>query len=45
MKNINLLIWDQMDILRDGNTTDEDYMKLCRECIHSNDIRFVLKIK
>lgn len=45
MKKINLLIWDQMDILRDGNTTDEEYIKLCRECIDSNDIRFRIKNK
>ena len=45
MKKINLLIWEQMDVLRDGNTSDEDYMKLCRECIESNDIRFRIKNK
>jgi hypothetical protein len=45
MKKINLLIWDQMDILRDGNTSDEDYMILCRKCIDSNDIRFRIKNK
>ena len=45
MKKINLLIWDQMDVLRDGNTYDEDYMKLCRECIETNDIRFRIKNK
>tara|TARA_R110002096_G_scaffold38123_2_gene105575 strand:- start:304 stop:954 length:651 start_codon:yes stop_codon:yes gene_type:complete len=45
MKKINLIIWHQMDVLRDGNTSDEDYMKLCRECIESNDIRFRIKKK
>ena len=45
MKKVNLLIWDQMDILRDGNISDEDYTKLCRECIDSNDIRFRIKNK
>ena len=45
MKKINLIIWEQMDILRDGNTSNEDYMKLCRECIDSNDIRFRIKNK
>lgn len=45
MKKINLIIWDQMDVLRDGNTSDEDYMKLCKECIESNDIRFRIKNK
>jgi hypothetical protein len=45
MKKINLIIWDQMDILRDGTISNEDYMKLCRECIDSNDIRFRIKNK
>jgi hypothetical protein len=45
MKKINLIIWHQMDVLRDGNTIDEDYMKLCRECIERNDIRFRIKNK
>ena len=45
MKKVNLLIWDQMDILRDGSISDEDYTKLCRECIDSNDIRFRIKNK
>lgn len=45
MKKINIIIWDQMDILRDGTTSDEVYMKLCKECIQSNDIRFRIKNK
>ena len=45
MKKVNLLIWNQMDILRDENISDEDYIKLCRECIDSNDIRFRIKNK
>jgi hypothetical protein len=45
MKKINLLIWDQMDKIRDGNTSDEDYLILCRKCIDSNDIRFRIKNK
>ena len=45
MKKINLIIWHQMDVLRDGTTSDEDYMKLCKECIESNDIRFRIKNK
>ena len=45
MKKINLLIWHQMDVLRDGTTSDKDYMKLCKECIESNDIRFRIKNK
>ena len=45
MKKINLIIWDQMDVLRDGTTNDELYMKLCKECIDNNDIRFRIKNK
>ncbi len=45
MKKMNLIIWNQMDVLRDGTTSDEDYMKLCKECIESNDIRFRIKNK
>jgi len=45
MKKVNLLIWDQMDILRDGSISDEDYTKLCRECVDSNDVRFRIKNK
>lgn len=45
MKKVNLIIWEQMDILRDGTTSDEEYMKLCRECIETNDIRFRIKNK
>lgn len=45
MKKINLIIWEQMDKLRDGNLNDVEYTKLCRECIESNDIRFRIKNK
>ncbi len=45
MKKINLIIWHQMDVLRDGSTSDKEYMKLCKECIDSNDIRFRIKNK
>ena len=34
-----------MDILRDGNISDNEYMKLCRTCIETNDIRFRIKNK
>lgn len=34
-----------MDILRDGDTTNEIYMKICKECIEMNDIRFRIKNK
>lgn len=45
MKKVNLIIWEQMDVLRDGNISDADYMKLCKECIVSNDVRFRIKNK
>lgn len=45
MKKINSIIWKQMDVLRDGTINDEEYMKLCKECIESNDIRFRIKNK
>ena len=45
MKKVNLLIWDMMDILRDGNLNEEQYLKICRECIELNDIRFRVKNK
>ena len=45
MKKVNLIIWEQMDKLRDGTMTDIEYMKLCKECIESNDIRFRIKNK
>ncbi len=46
MKQINLDIWDMMDILRDcQEISDEDYYKKCRECIESNDVRFRIKNK
>ena len=45
MKKINIIIWKQMDNLRDNATFDENYMKLCKECIDSNDIRFRIKNK
>ena len=45
MKKVNLIIWKQMDILRDGDTTNETYMKICKECIEMNDVRFRIKNK
>jgi len=43
MKKVNILIWDMMDILRDGSLKDEEYTNLCRKCIKYNDIRFRIK--
>ena len=45
MKRVNLIIWDQMDILRDGNVDEAKYLKICKECIEYNDIRFRVKNK
>lgn len=45
MKKVNLLIWDMMDILRDGETSTEEYLKICKECVEYNDIRFRVKNK
>ena len=45
MKKVNLLLWDMMDILRDGPINDELYLKICKETILYNDIRFRIKNK
>ncbi len=46
MKRVNLLIWDMMDILRDVAVDDDaQYLKICRDCIDYNDIRFRVKNK
>ena len=45
MKQINLEIWDMMDILRDSNISNEDYLIKCKECFEANDIRFRIKNK
>ena len=45
MKKVNLLIWDMMDILRDEDINEELYLKICKECIEYNDIRFRVKNK
>jgi len=45
MKKVNILIWDMMDILRDGDISDIEYLKTCKECIEYNDIRFRVKNK
>ena len=45
MKKVNLLIWDMMDILRDGSVEESEYLKICKECIEFNDIRFRVKNK
>jgi len=46
MKKVNLQIWDMMDILRDADVNDESlYLKICKDCIEYNDIRFRVKNK
>jgi hypothetical protein len=45
MKTINMVIWDQMNILRDSKSDNDSYLKLCQECIEFNDIRFRIKNK
>lgn len=45
MKKVNLLLWDMMDILRDGHINDDLYLKICKETILYNDIRFRIKNK
>ena len=45
MKKVNLLLWDMMDVLRDGTINDELYLKICKETIIYNDVRFRIKNK
>lgn len=45
MEKVNLLIWDMMDKLRDGIMTEITYLKICKDCIEYNDIRFRIKNK
>ena len=47
MKKANAIIWDMMDILRDGASriSGEEYLKTCKDCIEFNDIRFRIKAR
>lgn len=45
MMKVNLIIWDQMNKLRDMNEMDNEYSTLCKMCITTNDIRFRIKNK
>ena len=45
MKKVNLIIWNMMDVLRDGDISNEEYLKVCKECVEYNDIRFRVKNK
>jgi hypothetical protein len=45
MKKVNTIIWDQMDILRDGDVDENTYLTTCKDCIEYNDIRFRIKNK
>ena len=45
MKIVNEEIWDMMNMLRDAEEYNHDYMVLCRECMIANDVRFRIKNK
>ena len=47
MKKANAIIWDMMDVLRDGanRISGEEYLKTCKDCIEFNDIRFRIKAR
>jgi hypothetical protein len=46
IKKTNTYIWNLMDLLRDGiNIEDDRYVKLCKDTIISNDVRFRIKNK
>ena len=47
MKKANAIIWDMMDVLRDGasRVSGEEYLKTCKDCIGFNDIRFRIKAR
>jgi hypothetical protein len=46
LKKINLHIWKLMDILRDNDKIDDlEYLKISKETILGNDIRFRIKSK
>jgi hypothetical protein len=47
MKKANAIIWDMMDVLRDGasGVSGEEYLKMCKDCIEFNDIRFRIKAR
>ena len=42
---INKLIWDNMDLLKDGNLSETDYIIECKKCIEYNYMRFNCKDK
>lgn len=46
LKKTNKYIWKLMDILRDEmNMEDTEYIKLCKETVIANDVRFRIKNK
>jgi hypothetical protein len=47
LKKINLIIWNEMDLLRDKyeSMTNDEYFQLCKKCIDDNDKRFRIKNK
>jgi hypothetical protein len=45
MKIVNTELWDMMNLLRDAEEYNHDYMVLCRNCMIANDVRFRIKNK
>lgn len=45
LKKVNLYIWELMDLLRDGNENNDSYIKICKDTIIANDMRFRVKDK
>lgn len=45
MLQVNLLIWNMMDLLRDESLEESEYLLICKECIEYNDVRFRVKNK
>jgi hypothetical protein len=45
MININMLIWDQMNTIRNYEENPIKYGEICKDCLNNNDIRFRIKKK
>lgn len=43
LKNINEIIWNQMDKLNDSKLEENEYFKLCKDCIENNNLRYKIK--
>lgn len=44
LKSVNMDIWFMMDIIR-KDSSDEEYLVMCRKCIEANMVRFRIKNK